>query len=228
MNNNITVAIDGNAASGKGTLAKNLATYFNYAYLDTGKLYRASALVIKENRIDYTDINKVIELIKSHNFLDLNFNDNALKSDDIGKLASLISGYKELRKILLTYQRKFAQTQHSNKLGVILDGRDIGTIVLPEANIKFFVTASIDVRTERRWKELISLGQSTIKRHVEKDIRDRDKRDSKRKYSPLIASQDAVLIDTTNLDANEVFLLAKKHIEAVSYTHLTLPTNREV
>ena len=213
MNNNITVAIDGNAASGKGTLAKNLATYFNYAYLDTGKLYRASALVIKENRIDYTDINKVIELIKSHNFFDLNLNDNALKSDDIGKLASLISGYKELRKILLTHQRKFAQTRHSNKLGVILDGRDIGTIVLPEANIKFFVTASIDVRTERRWKELISLGQSIIKRHVEKDIRDRDKRDSKRKYSPLIASQDAVLIDTTNLDANEVFLLAKKHIE---------------
>ena len=213
MNNNITVAIDGNAASGKGTLAKNLATYFNYAYLDTGKLYRASALVIKENGIDYTDKNKVIELIKSYNFFDLNLNDNALKSGEIGKLASLISGYKELRKILLTYQRKFAQTQHSNKLGVILDGRDIGTIVLPEANIKFFVTASIDVRTERRWKELISLGQSTIKRHVEKDIRDRDKRDSKRKYSPLIASQDAVLIDTTNLDANEVFLLAKKHIE---------------
>ena len=213
MNNNITVAIDGNAASGKGTLAKNLATYFNYAYLDTGKLYRASALVIKENGIDYTDINKVIKLIKSHNFFDLNLSDKALKSDDIGKLASLISGYKELRKILLTYQRKFAQIQHSNKLGVILDGRDIGTIVLPEANIKFFVTASIDVRTERRWKELISLGQSTIKRHVEKDIRDRDKRDSKRKYSPLIASQDAILIDTTNLDANEVFLLAKKHIE---------------
>ena len=213
MNNNITVAIDGNAASGKGTLAKNLATYFNYAYLDTGKLYRASALVIKENGIDYTDINKVIELIKSHNFLDLNLNDNVLKSDEIGKLASLISGYKDLRKILLTHQRKFAQTQHSNKLGVILDGRDIGTIVLPEANIKFFVTASIDARTERRWKELISLGQSTIKRHVEKDIRDRDKRDSKRKYSPLIASQDAILIDTTNLDANEVFLLAKKHIE---------------
>ena len=213
MNNNITVAIDGNAASGKGTLAKNLATYFNYAYLDTGKLYRASALVIKENRIDYTDINKVIKLIRSHNFFDLNLNDNVLKSDEIGKLASLISGYKDLRKILLTYQRKFAQTQHSNKLGVILDGRDIGTIVLPEANIKFFVTASIDARTERRWKELISLGQSTIKRHVEKDIRDRDKRDSKRKYSPLIASQDAILIDTTNLDANEVFLLAKKHIE---------------
>ena len=213
MNNNVTVAIDGSAASGKGTLAKKLSKYFNYAYLDTGKLYRASALIIKEKGIDYKDIQMVINLIRKHNFFDFNFNDKYLKSDEIGKLASFISGYKDLRKILLTHQRKFAQTKHSNKLGVILDGRDIGTIVLPEANIKFFVTASIDVRTERRWKELISLGQSTIKRHVEKDIRDRDKRDSKRKYSPLIASQDAVLIDTTNLDANEVFLLAKKHIE---------------
>ena len=81
------------------------------------------------------------------------------------------------------------------------------------ANIKFFITASIAVRTERRWKELISLEQSTIKRHVEKDIGDRDKRDSKRKYSPLSVSQDAILIDTTNLDANEVFLLAKKNLE---------------
>jgi len=213
MNNNVTVAIDGNAASGKGTLAKKLSKYFNFAYLDTGKLYRASALIIKEKGIDYKDIQMVINLIRKHNFSDFNFNDKHLKSDEVGKLASLISGYKDLRKILLTYQIKFAQEQHPNKRGVILDGRDIGTVVLPEANIKFFVTASIEARAERRWKELISLGQSTIKRHVEKDIRDRDKRDSKRKYSPLVASQDAILINTTNLDANEVFLLAKKHIE---------------
>ena len=213
MNNNVTVAIDGNAASGKGTLAKKLSKYFNFAYLDTGKLYRASALIIKAKGIDYKDIQMVINLIRKHNFSDFNFNDKHLKSDEVGKLASLISGYKDLRKILLTYQIKFAQEQHPNKRGVILDGRDIGTVVLPEANIKFFVTASIEARAERRWKELISLGQSTIKRHVEKDIRDRDKRDSKRKYSPLVASQDAILINTTNLDANEVFLLAKKHIE---------------
>ena len=213
MNNNVTVAIDGNAASGKGTLATKLSKYFNFAYLDTGKLYRASALIIKKKGIDYKDIQMVINLIKKHSFSDFNFNDKHLKSDEVGKLASLISGYKDLRKILLTYQIKFAQEQHPNKRGVILDGRDIGTVVLPEANIKFFVTASIEARAERRWKELISLGQSTIKRHVEKDIRDRDKRDSKRKYSPLVASQDAILINTTNLDANEVFLLAKKHIE---------------
>ena len=213
MKKHITVAIDGNAASGKGTLAKKLAEYFNYAYLDTGKLYRAAALLIMEKGIDYKDIKKVIKVIKDYNFYNSNLEDNFLKSDEIGTLASLISGYQELRNILLTYQRKFAYEQHDNKLGVILDGRDIGSVVLPEANIKFFITASISARTERRWKELISLGQSTIKRHVEEDIRDRDKRDSNRKNSPLIASQDAILIDTTNLEANEVFSLAKKHIE---------------
>jgi cytidylate kinase len=212
MNKNIIIAIDGNAASGKGTLARKLAKNFNYAYLDTGKLYRASALLIKENDINYKNIQEVISFIRNYDFSNFSFNNNKLKSNEIGKLASLISSYKELRKILLVYQREFATTLNKNRLGAILDGRDIGTVVLPKANIKFFITASIAVRTERRWKELISLEQSTIKRHVEKDIRDRDKRDTERKHSPLIPSKDAVLIDTTNLDANEVFLLAKKHI----------------
>jgi len=212
MNKKIIIAIDGNAASGKGTLAKKIAESFDYAYLDTGKLYRASALLIRENNIKYRDINEVSNFIKNYNFSNFDFNNIKLKSDNIGKLASLISGYKELREILLVYQREFATKLNNKKSGVILDGRDIGTIVLPEANIKFFITASIGIRAERRWKELLSLGQSTIKRHVEKDIRDRDNRDTKRKYSPLIPSKDAILIDTTNLDANEVFLLAKKHI----------------
>lgn len=213
MCNNITIAIDGTAASGKGTLAKKLAKEFNYAYLDTGKLYRATALLVKEKNINYKNIKDIIKFIGSYNFSNFDFNNNKLKSDEIGKFASLISGYLELRKVLLLYQREFANMCHINKSGVILDGRDIGTVVLPKANIKFFVTASIAVRAERRCKELISLGQSTIKRHVEKDIRDRDERDSNRKHSPLIASPDAVLIDTTNLDANKVLLLAIKHLE---------------
>ena len=213
MKKNITIAIDGTAASGKGTLAKKLAKEFNYAHLDTGKLYRASALIIKEKDINYQNLKEIIKIIKDYNFTDFDFNNDKLKSDKIGRLASLISGYKELREILLLSQRKFANKRHSNRLGVILDGRDIGTVVLPKANIKFFVTASLSVRAERRWKELISLGQSTIKRHVEKDLRDRDERDSKRKHSPLIISPDAVLIDTTNLNADEVFLLAKNNVE---------------
>ena len=147
------------------------------------------------------------------NFKNISFKNKNLLSDKIGIAASFIAKYKGLREYLLIVQQNFAINIKDHLTGVVIDGRDIGTVVLPNADLKFFITASIDARIERRCKELISLGQSTIKRHVEKDIRDRDKRDSKRKYSPLITSQDAILIDTTNLDANEVFLLAKKHIE---------------
>ena len=213
MFKNITIAIDGTAASGKGTLAKSLCKEFNYAYLDTGKLYRASALIISKENINSKKIKDIEKVIKSFDFSKFDFFDDRLKSDEIGKLASMISGYKELRKILLEYQKSFAFKKHKDKKGVILDGRDIGTVVLPQANIKFFVTASARVRAERRWKELISLGQRTIKRHVEKDIRDRDNRDIKRTYSPLTAAPDAILLNTTNLNVNESFLLAKKYVE---------------
>ena len=208
---NITIAIDGTAASGKGTLARSLSKELNFAYLDTGKLYRASALIISKEDIHFENIKDIKKVIKKFDFSKFNFFDDRLKSDEIGKLASLISGYKELRNILSEYQKHFSHKRHDDKIGVILDGRDIGTVVLPEADIKFFITASLSVRAERRWKELISLGQSTIKRRVEKDIRDRDERDSKRKHSPLVAAPDAILIDTTNLDANEAFSLAKKY-----------------
>ena len=212
-NKNITVAIDGTAASGKGTLARSLAKEFNFAYLDTGKLYRASALIISKENINYENIKDIKKVIKNFDFTNFDFYNDKLKSDEIGKLASMISGYKELRQILLEYQRNFSTKVHDDKEGVILDGRDIGTVVLPEADIKFYITASISIRAERRWKELISLGQSTIKRRVEKDIRDRDESDSQRKHSPLVAAPDAILIDTTNLDANQSFLLAKKYVE---------------
>ena len=212
-NKNITIAIDGTAASGKGTLARSLSKEFNFAYLDTGKLYRASALIISKENIHYENIEDIKKIIKNFDFSNFDFYNDRLKSDELGKLASMISGYKELRKILLQYQKSFACKKHNDQIGVILDGRDIGTVVLPEADIKFFITASLSIRAERRWKELISLGQRTIKRRVEEDIRDRDERDSKRKHSPLVAAPDAILLDTTNLDANESFLLAKKHVD---------------
>jgi cytidylate kinase len=212
-NKNITLAIDGTAASGKGTLARSLSKEFNFAYLDTGKLYRASALIISKENIHYENIAAIKKIIKNFDFSNFDFNNERLKSDEIGKLASMISGYKELRKILLEYQKYFSSKRHDDQVGVILDGRDIGTVVLPEADIKFFITASLSIRAERRWKELISLGQSTIRSQVEEDIRDRDERDIKRKYSPLVAAPDAILLDTTNLDANESFLLAKKYVE---------------
>ena len=213
MKNNLIIAIDGTAASGKGTLAKRISKEFEFAYLDTGKLYRLVAYIIIKDKINSNDINEVKNRFTNFNFEDISLKLSTLKSDEVGKMASLIAGYKELRDILLQYQKEFAFKKHHNKKGVVLDGRDIGTVVLPEANLKFFVDANVETRAERRWKELISLGQSTIKRNVLKDLRSRDERDSQRKHSPLTPASDAILLDTTNLSADEVFSLAKKYIE---------------
>tara|TARA_Y100001936_G_scaffold159285_1_gene155659 strand:- start:625 stop:1278 length:654 start_codon:yes stop_codon:yes gene_type:complete len=213
MKNNLIIAIDGTAASGKGTLAKRISKEFEFAYLDTGKLYRLVAYIIIKNKINSSDINEVKNRFTNFNFEDISLKLPTLKSDEVGKMASLIAGYKELRDILLQYQKEFAFKKHHNKKGVVLDGRDIGTVVLPEANLKFFVDANVETRAERRWKELISLGQSTIKRNVLKDLRSRDERDSQRKHSPLIPASDAILLDTTNLSVDEVFSSAKKYIE---------------
>ena len=213
MKNNLIIAIDGTAASGKGTLAKRISKEFEFAYLDTGKLYRLVAYIIIKDKINSNDINEVKNRFTNFNFEDISLKISTLKSDEVGKMASLIAGYKELRDILLQYQKEFAFKKHHNKKGVVLDGRDIGTVVLPEANLKFFVDANVEIRAERRWKELISLGQSTIKRNVLKDLRSRDERDSQRKHSPLIPASDAILIDTTNLSVDEVFSSAKKYIE---------------
>ena len=213
MKNNLIIAIDGTAASGKGTLAKRISKEFEFAYLDTGKLYRLVAYIIIKDKINCNDINEVKNRFTNFNFEDISLKLSNLKSDEVGKMASLIAGYKELRDILLQYQKEFAFKKHHNKKGVVLDGRDIGTVVLPEANLKFFVDANVETRAERRWKELISLGQSTIKRNVLKDLRSRDERDSQRKHSPLIPASDAILLDTTNLSVDEVFSSAKKYIE---------------
>ena len=213
MKNNLIIAIDGTAASGKGTLAKRISKEFGFAYLDTGKLYRLVAYIIIKDKINSNDINEVKNRFTNFNFEDISLKLSTLKSDEVGKMASLIAGYKELRDILLQYQKEFAFKKHHNKKGVVLDGRDIGTVVLPEANLKFFVDANVETRAERRWKELISLGQSTIKRNVLKDLRSRDERDSQRKHSPLIPASDAILLDTTNLSVDEVFSSAKKYIE---------------
>ena len=213
MKNNLIIAIDGTAASGKGTLAKRISKEFEFAYLDTGKLYRLVAYIIIKDKINSNDINEVKNRFTNFNFEDISLKISTLKSDEVGKMASIIAGYKELRDILLQYQKEFAFKKHHNKKGVVLDGRDIGTVVLPEANLKFFVDANVETRAERRWKELISLGQSTIKRNVLKDLRSRDERDSQRKHSPLIPASDAILLDTTNLSVDEVFSSAKKYIE---------------
>ena len=210
--NSIIIAVDGPAASGKGTLSKLLAKNFGFAHMDSGKLYRVAALYIIENRINPKNQKEILQNIGDINFYNL-IGSSKLLSDEVGKIASIIANYKNLRDYLLKIQRDFVYIKNKDKLGVIIDGRDIGTIVLPEANIKFFVTATLETRIERRCKELLSLGYNIIKRHVEQEMRNRDQRDKQRTHSPLLAARDAILLDTTNLEAEASYALAKKHIE---------------
>ena len=210
--NRIIIAVDGPAASGKGTLSKLLAKNFGFAHMDSGKLYRVAALYIIENRINPKNQKEILQNIGDINFYNL-IGSSKLLSDEVGKIASIIANYKSLRDHLLKIQRDFVYIKNKDKLGVIIDGRDIGTVVLPEANIKFFITATLETRIERRCKELLSLGYNIIKRHVEQEMRNRDQRDKKRTHSPLLAARDAILLDTTNLEAEASYALAKKHIE---------------
>ena len=210
--NRIIIAVDGPAASGKGTLSRLLAKDFGFAHMDSGKLYRVAALYIIENRINPKNQKEVLQNIGNINFYNL-IGSSKLLSDEVGKIASIIANYKSLRDHLLKIQRDFVYIKNKEKLGVIIDGRDIGTVVLPEANIKFFVTATLEIRIERRCKELLSLGYNIIKRHVEQEMRNRDQRDKQRTHSPLLAARDAILLDTTNLGAEAAYSLAKKHVE---------------
>ena len=180
--------------------------------MDSGKLYRVAALYIIENRINPKIQKEVLQNIGDINFYNL-IGSSKLLSDEVGKIASIIANYKNLRDHLLKIQRDFAYIKNKDKLGVIIDGRDIGTVVLPEANIKFFVTATLEIRIERRCKELLSLGYNIIRRHVEQEMRNRDQRDKQRTHSPLLAARDAILLDTTNLEAEASYALAKKHVE---------------
>ena len=210
--NRIIIAVDGPAASGKGTLSRLLAKDFGFAHMDSGKLYRVAALYIIENRINPKNQKEVLQNIGNINFFNL-IGSSKLLSDEVGKIASIIANYKSLRDHLLKIQRDFVYIKNKDKLGVIIDGRDIGTVVLPEANIKFFITATLETRIERRCKELLSLGYNIIKRHVEQEMRNRDQRDKQRTHSPLLAARDAILLDTTNLEVEALYALAKKHIE---------------
>ena len=191
---------------------KLLAKKFGFAHMDSGKLYRVAALYIIENKINPKNQKEVLQNIGDINFYNL-IGSSKLLSDEVGKIASIIANYKSLRDHLLKIQRDFVYIKNKDKLGVIIDGRDIGTVVLPEANIKFFITATLETRIERRCKELLSLGYNIIKRHVEQEMRNRDQRDKQRTHSPLLAARDAILLDTTNLEVEASYALAKKHIE---------------
>lgn len=203
------IAIDGPAASGKGTLAKRLAAHFELPHLDTGLLYRAVAHALIEANEPLDDPQRA-EHFARHLHLDA-LNNPALRGAQMGEAASIIASFPQVRQALIAFQRTFA----SQTEGAVLDGRDIGTVIYPQARIKFFVTASAVERARRRFHELQNKGDSTPYEDVLEGIRMRDARDSSRDSAPLMAAPDAYFLDTTELNAEQAFTQACEYITRV-------------
>jgi CMP/dCMP kinase len=203
------IAIDGPAASGKGTLGKRLAAHYGLRHLDTGLIYRAvtKALLDAGDRLD--DVERAVAAAKA---LDPGgFDEKALKSHAIGEAASIVSALPEVRAALLAFQRDFGRAAP----GAVLDGRDIGTVIFPDADVKIYVDATPEVRAQRRAAEIASTGSAVSEAEVLADIRRRDERDTRRAAAPLRAAPDAHLLDTTHLDIDAAFWAAIDIVEAV-------------
>jgi cytidylate kinase len=201
------IAIDGPAASGKGTLGKKLAAHFGLRHLDTGLLYRAVAKTLMDAAESCRDVAKAAAAAQS---LDLSrFDEAALKDRAVGEAASIVSAIPEVRAALVRLQRQFA----ARPPGAVMDGRDIGTVICPDAEVKIFVTASPEVRARRRTKEFAAQGQAVDEALVLADILRRDERDSTRTISPMRPATDAHLLDTTDMDIDAVFRAAVALVE---------------
>ena len=200
------IAIDGPAAAGKGTLARRLADHFDLALLDTGLLYRAVGMNLVRAGADPDDAAKAAEAARNLKPEDLEAGD--LRDDAAADAASRVSAVPDVRAALLDFQRSFATEPPGGTRGAVLDGRDIGTVVCPDAESKLFVTASPEVRAERRYLELRERGLDAIHGRVLADMKERDARDSERTVSPLEPAKDAFLLDTSDLDADQVFAAA--------------------
>jgi len=211
------VAIDGPAASGKGTLARRLAERFGLAHLDTGRLYRATALLVLEAGGDPAAAGTAAAAARRVDPRSLA--DPALASEAVARAASIVAAIPAVREALLAKQRDFAVRPPPPAGGAVLDGRDIGTAVCPDAAVKLYVTANPEARAERRLKELRQRGAPAIYGDVLQDMKERDARDSSRRVAPLAAAPDAVIIDTTRLDAEQVFELVADVIACALAAH---------
>lgn len=199
MDKRLLIAVDGPAASGKGTLAKRLAQYFGLAHLDTGAIYRAVGFKMMQNNLVPSDEKMAVSTAESIQFEDIN-NPN-LYNEGVGAAASIVSAIPGVRKALFDFQKDFA----SQNVGAVLDGRDIGTVICPDADFKFYITADLEARAKRRYKQLQSEDNSVIYTTVLENLRLRDERDSKRDISPLKKAEDAFHMDTTQMNADAVF-----------------------
>ena len=200
------IAVDGPAASGKGTIARALAERFGLPHMDTGLLYRAVALNLWRWGGDPAS---EFEALRAADMLNIDPNDEELRSEPVSRIASSISAYPSVRAALLKRQQDFA----GQPGGAVLDGRDIGTVIAPDAQVKLFVTASPEVRAQRRVRELLERGMPAHYDDVLSDIRARDARDSSRDVAPLIPAADAIILDTSDLDRDAAIAKAERLVQ---------------
>jgi cytidylate kinase len=202
----IVIAVDGTAASGKGTLAKKLALHFGFAHLDSGSLYRLVALGVDEAGTDPADESHALAAAHA---LDLSrAGEPAIRSDRIGKMASQVSAHPAVRAALLRFQRDFAERPLGASPGAVIDGRDIGTVIAPGATAKLFVDAHPEKRARRRWLELRGLGIARDEGELLAELMARDLADRTRPISPMVPAADALLLDTSDLDIDAAFAAA--------------------
>ena len=206
------IAIDGPAASGKGTVARRVADALGLAYLDTGLLYRATARAVLDANADPADEIAAKKAAETLTAEALNRED--LRSEEVGQAASKIAAIPSVRKALLDFQRQFAATPPAGYSGAVLDGRDIATVVCPDAPVKLFVTASAAIRAKRRFKQLQATDPTVIYERVLQDLQERDARDQGRNVAPLTPASDALILQTDRLDAEAVFYKVMAHIAA--------------
>ena len=221
MAKHYSIAIDGPAGAGKSTIARRLAKEMGYYYVDTGAIYRTVAYFLDLLGVSPKDVDGVERYIdeltinieydeegKQHMLMNGMDVTDDIRTQDISQKASLVSAHKVVRDVLLDMQRQVAR-EHN----VIMDGRDIGTVVLPKADVKIFLTASVEVRAKRRYDELIAKGQKTTLAQVQKDVEQRDYQDTHREIAPLKQAKDAVLLDTSDLDIDGVIAAIKNIVQ---------------
>lgn len=209
------IAIDGPAGSGKGTIGRMLAGKLNFAFLDTGLIYRAATKRVMDANVSLVDVCAVITTILGLNFDDIIEND--LRHPEITKIVPMIARIGRVREILTRMQRDFARNPPGNVRGAVLDGRDIGTVVCPNADVKLFVTADLEARAKRRYDELLAQGVGTSYQSVLWDMRRRDEQDVSREIAPLKPASDAILLDTTKLTINQACAKALAIVTTVAH-----------
>ncbi len=206
------IAVDGHAASGKGTIAKRVAAHYNLAHLDTGSLYRSVGMGMVKRGEDIRDV--ALATAAALNLQAEALSEDEIRSEAAGTAASVVAAYEDVRAALKRFQRAFAENPPGGKTGAVIDGRDIGTVIWPNAEAKLFVTASLDVRTDRRVLELQQRGAIPNWAEIRADLADRDERDENRPVSPLLQAEDAYLLDTTKLDIEAAVAAAIAVIDA--------------